>query len=115
MDLKTFIAESLTQIAEGIEEAQKSDSGAIFSPRIDYTDKGRPRLAGGMVTYAPQMIEFDVAVTVTESDGEKGGGKIGVSFLNIGGEMTTSSENSSTSRIRFEIPVVWPEGRKQKN
>lgn len=112
MDLKTFIAESLTQIAEGIREAQKSDSGAIISPRIAYTDKDTPRLATGMFSHAPQMIEFDVAVTVTEADGEKGGGKIGVSFLNVGGEITTSSKNTSTSRIRFEIPVVWPEGRK---
>lgn len=112
MDLKTFISESLTQIAEGIKEAQKSESGAIFSPRIGYVDDGKPRLSGAFVSTAPQMVEFDVAVTVTEADSGKGGGKIGVSFLNIGGESTSSSENSSTSRIRFEIPVIWPEGRK---
>ena len=111
MDLKTFIAESLTQIAEGIKEAQKSDSGAIFSPRIGYTDGGKPLLSGNLVPTTPQMVEFDVAVTVTKADSGKGG-KIGVSFLNIGGEATSSSENSSTSRIRFEIPVIWPEGRK---
>lgn len=113
MDLKTFVAESLTQIAEGICEAQKTTSGAIISPRIDYSEKGKPRVATGMASYAPQMVTFDVAVHVTEAEGGKGGGKIGISFLSIGGERSSSCENSSASRIQFEIPVVWPEGGKK--
>lgn len=112
MDLKTFIAESLSQISDGIREAQKNCTGAIISPRVVYNENGTPRIDDRPKFYAPQMVEFDVAVTVTEADGDKGGGKIGVSFLNIGGEISSSSENSSTSRIRFEIPVVWPDGRR---
>lgn len=112
MDLKTFVAESLTQIAEGIAEAQKTDSGAIINPRINYTDKGTPKLAGNTVIPAPQMVSFDVAVHVTKSDNDKAGGRIGVSFLGMGGESSSANENSSSSRIKFEIPVIWPEGKK---
>lgn len=111
MELKTFVAQSLIQIAEGIKEAQIANTGAIISPRIDFTEKGKPRLAGGMIAYAPQMISFDVAVYVSESGNDKASGKIGVSFLGIGGEATMQKENSSLSHLRFEIPVVWPEGK----
>lgn len=112
MDLKTFVAQSIVQIAEGIKEAQSADTGAIVSPRVDFTDKGKPRLAGGMIVFAPQMISFDIAVYVAKSDNDKAGGKIGVSFLGIGGETASAKENSSLSHIRFEIPVVWPEGKR---
>lgn len=108
MDLKTFIAESLTQIAEGIKEAQKSDSGAIFSPPIKFK-AGVLEIAYGLQDLQPQMVAFDVAVTVTEAGGKKGGFNVTVaSVFGLGGEVGSSSENAATSRLRFEIPVVWP-------
>lgn len=113
MELKTFVTQSIIQISEGIKDAQNAETGAIVAPRINFTDKGKPRLAGGMITFAPQMISFDVAVYVVESDNDKAGGKIGVSFLGVGRETSSTKENSSISHIRFEIPVVWPEGKKQ--
>ena len=109
MDLKTFIAESLTQIAEGIKEAQKSDSGAIFSPLLKFNKDGQPEIAYNMKDLQPQMVAFDVAVTVTESSEKKGGLSVAMaSLFGFGGEVDSSSENAAISRIRFEIPVVWP-------
>lgn len=108
MDLKTFIAESLTQIADGIREAQKSDTGAIFSPRICFKE-GLPEIANPRPCQ-PQMVAFDVAVTVTESSGKKGGLNVTVaSLFGFGGEVGSSSENAAVSRLQFEIPVVWPD------
>lgn len=104
MDLKTFVADSLKQIAEGIREAQQTDTGAIVCPRI--RDLKTMEIAVGANTYTAQSVSFDVAVSVVESGA--GGGIIKVAWLEIGGNINSGTSSSSLSRIRFDIPVVWP-------
>ncbi|ROO08077.1 hypothetical protein BK673_16180 [Pseudomonas fluorescens] len=121
MDLKDFIATSLTQIAEGIltaSEALRETDAQVNPTHIQtYSNSaqgyGRTRNSeipeqGRLV----ERVEFDVAVTAESSEAGKGGLKVGIaSFgLNVGAE--ASDKAGSTSRIQFGVPMVFPSKRK---
>jgi hypothetical protein len=105
MDLETFIAETLRQIVKGVKTAQQHEDckGASINP-ID----PRPGHPHGQVVRVKE-IEFDVAVTVSEGSERQGKGNIGVaSILGIGGHASSTSANSSVSRIKFAVPLILP-------
>lgn len=115
MELKDFVADTLTQIAEGILEAQKQagDSGFYVCPRM---------IAGGSIakdgesSRMAHKVSFDIAVEAVASKGTDGAG--GAKFrvevlscrLDVGSSSkeTDSSSSRQVSRIQFDIPVVWP-------
>ena len=107
MDLKTFISESLKQIAQGIQEAQSSDTGAWICPSV--IDKEKPQARAPNHHYPHvQEIDFDIAVTVTEDARKEGSARLSVMSVKIGGTLEKASVNSTVSRVRFSLPVRWP-------
>jgi hypothetical protein len=54
-------------------------------------------------------IEFDIALSATQENELKGG--IGVFFgsVALGGQAKSDKGNSSTNRIKFSIPVKYPD------
>lgn len=122
MDLKEFISNSLTQIIDGIRDAQERSaaSGAWISPvgaKMPAREGAGKVAAGGMESYLDE-VKFDVAVTVNDDvkGGVSGGLKVIAISLEAGG--TTSTRHGAESRIQFAIPVIWPgvtnEGREEK-
>lgn len=120
MDLKDFIATSLSQIAEGILAASDSleDTDAVVNPtRLathsrDAQGYGRTLLSGEPERgRAVERVNFDVAITTEDSTAGKAGLKVGpASFgLNVGGDM--NSKAGQASRIQFGIPMVFPSKR----
>ena len=116
MELKEFVANSLTQVIDGISEAQKlsQKGGALINPRgIRIDELGKPLWREDYndpdFTKFGQILEFDVAVSASESDQAEG--KIRVSALvlddGVGGDVDTSSR--TVSRIIFSAPVFSPE------
>ncbi|MGN6729089.1 MAG: hypothetical protein ACTHJG_04565 [Rhodanobacteraceae bacterium] len=122
MDLKTFIRESLVQIAQGIDGARAdlNASTAIVNPanvvgangtsdsRIYGYLTDRPESASTVV----QKIDFDVAVMATSGTETKGGAGIMVGAIGIGGQGKRDASNSSQSRIQFSIPMVLPTSKR---
>ena len=116
MNLREFIAETLVQIAKGIEDAseQLSESTAIVNPRNVQIHPETAIQAYGYVdtknTYlkAVQKIEFDVAVTASTGTETKGGIGIMVGSVGLGSQGKSEAENSSLSRIKFLVPMVLP-------
>ena len=72
MDLKTFVSETLLQISEGIVEAQKATktSGTSINPPLYNSSTSRENQinTSNKVNFIPQYIEFDVLVTVENSN-----------------------------------------------
>lgn len=119
MDLKDFIATSLTQIAEGILAAGDAlkDTDAVVNPtrlathsnsaqgfgRTTSEDDSRGRLV--------ERVSFDVAVSTEGETQGKAGLKVGIaSFgVNVGGDMKEKA--GKESRIQFTIPMVFPSVR----
>lgn len=108
MELRDFIRETLVGIATGVQEAKlrTSDLWAINPGKLN----------GESVT-EKSYIEFDVALTVTETaETQKGGGgglKAEVSVLGskVGGGAeaaisgSTGSSSEKVSRVSFRVPV----------
>jgi hypothetical protein len=113
MDLKTFIANTLTQIVEGVKEASdligKGDSAdGCINPQ-------------GANSINNQIVSFDVALTVEETQGStqgnasETGGKIRIAqifgFHHKRGS-TTAEEihglSQSVCRIKIDVPIRLP-------
>ena len=96
MDIKEFVSETLSQIIDGVVDAQQQTKGknAVVAPHYAYQQK----------------VGFDVAVTVVESMEKTG--KAGITVWSIGGGVSGKSETSSStvSRIKFEIAIELPKG-----
>jgi hypothetical protein len=103
MELKEFIANTLSEIQEGVQMAiDKTIKGSVpgaINPNFKSSNRDRSLV---------QNISFDIAVTV--ADEEKAGisGGIKVVGLSLGGQDNVSSSTSRVSRIQFSIPVIPP-------
>ena len=104
MELSEFITETLLDIKKGIHEANVKIAemngkvlgmDATIQYEIEATHN-REKNKG---------IHFDVAVVVSNESGTKGGGKITIPVLNIGGgaEGSTAIKEERVSRISFEV------------
>ena len=115
MNIKEFVADALTQICDGIRDAQARTEGmgALIAPRLTedgflaHPDQKSPTVAS---------VRFDLAVEVTTASATDGtsGAKAGISVIGlkaaVGGEEKATLRNSSaaTSRLQFSIPMCWP-------
>ncbi len=111
MELREFITETLMQIAEGIEDAQKrlKDKGseAIINTNMTETDVGH--LVTGGRRRPVELIEFDVAILASEGTEAKGGiGLTVASLLNLEAGGKSSHSTGSESRIKFKVPMSYP-------
>lgn len=116
MELKEFIVNALSDITEAIKECQQNvGNGAIFAPTNTKADN-RINTPNGELTVSE--VAFDVAVTASSenTDGVSGGGGISVLSLNFGlkGSNEDKTMESTISRIRFAIPLVYPPTDVQK-
>jgi hypothetical protein len=111
MELKQFITEALTQIAEGIEDTQRhlQDRGskAIVNTNMTATDVGHV-VTGGR-RRPVEFIEFDVAILADEGTETKAGvGLTVASLLRLDAGGKTNQSRGSESRIKFKIPMSYP-------
>lgn len=113
MDLREFVAETIKQIVAGVKDAQavQAENGASVNPRLstsaELAVKHGILIASGS---AAQLVQFDVAVTVKEGTGTKGGIGIFAGALNLGSSGQSNNESASVSRVKFFVPLVLPEG-----
>jgi hypothetical protein len=123
MELKEFINQTLVQLIEGVKLAQnqtRSLDGEInpYLPEVLLKDKvldSRMFRLGGTVEKNVFFIDFDVAVTVIESDNIKGGGSINVAAIKLGAGGESNTTNTQQSRIKFIIPITLPDSRGQSS
>ncbi|MFQ5805827.1 MAG: trypco2 family protein, partial [Phycisphaerae bacterium] len=57
------------------------------------------------IRFVKQFVEFDVALTVSESNEKSGGAGVNVVGVRLGGDVRGTTEHSTTHRIKFSIPV----------
>jgi hypothetical protein len=118
MDLKDFVKAALRDIvgavAEAREEAKITGQPPVISPRLDSRSEG-PGLSvslhdGGGVAF---LVDFDLAVTVVEGATLGAGVSAGISIVpfSVKGKAdgSTSSQQTNTQRIKFSVPVRYPQ------
>lgn len=117
MELKDFVKETLLQISEGVTEAQKGlgpGSTAIINPHnIAPAQNGDRYLSSSGYTIV-QDIEMEVAITVSDKEGNEGGLKVAAGFISVGGGLKSETHNNTISTIKFTIPMTLPVGGHKK-
>lgn len=113
MDLKTFVTETLSQIAEGVTDAQRrcKELGARVNPKVSGNYREHEELWVDDGGAAAQFVDFDVAITASEGTGTKGGIGITVGAFALGSSGQSQAEKSASSRVRFFVPLVLPPER----
>lgn len=117
MELREFVSEALKQLIDGVVTAQEyaSSKGAFINPEgLQYaTVSGNLHIAHDSVhTEIPQIIEFDVAVTISEGGEAKAGIGVFAGPIGIGTQATTTDGNIVANKIKFSVPILLPQQRK---
>lgn len=118
MELKDFIKQVLSDIAEGITEAQTENqtTARIVPTTIIGNSVGKVSTTKGYVPVC--NIDFDVAVTsetnTKSSDDMTGGIKV-VELFHVGGKSQEESSaiQQNVSRVKFSIPMMLPSTSKK--
>ena len=106
MELKDFIKQTLSDIANAIKESQEElkDVAVINAPN---NQSGKINLTA---FYDRHMINFDVAVSASEENDKSAG----ISVLSaFSGGVSSNSTSQQSSRITFSIPVYLSRGQLQ--
>ncbi len=115
MELKEFIKESLSQIIDAVKETQEKykDTNVVICPdNIQEVKNGLYILDENEYdNYSSrskvQNIDMDIAISVTEKEGNKSG--LGIAkIINAGISSENAQQNESISKIKFSIPIVLP-------
>jgi hypothetical protein len=113
LGIKEFVRDSIVGIASAIQEAQEkySEENSAFAPLI--CPAWLPE--GSMRGHSDKIyeIEFDLAVTLTESSSSNAEGKISLAVTGLyEGKLGCSTESGGSheliNRIRFKIPIRYP-------
>ena len=96
MKLKDFVSQTLLDITNGVEEAQKRSPHWIA-----------PGFVEGEKVVSPQLVAFDILVTVNK---EAGGG-IQVWSL---GDLSAKGNSEQSNRMSFSVPVYFQAPKKAR-
>ncbi|AVH34576.1 MULTISPECIES: trypco2 family protein [Vibrio] len=119
MELQGFISQTIQEIARGVLDAKEklSDTNAVVNPQ-DFALKEGNSVAFGRLhsddisrddKKVVQKLEFDIAITVDETSKSGASGKISVLSIGVGGETESTNQSSSVSRVKFVVPMVFPD------
>lgn len=114
MDLKEFVSETLKQIFEGVTTAQDEVKamGGRINPNLicnNATNIASPNMViPGEVSTTVTNVDFDVALTVTETSGKAGKAGLTVWSMGAGVEGSSQTTNSTVSRVKFLVHAVLP-------
>jgi hypothetical protein len=106
MELKDFISSSIEQIVKGVMEAKVKcqELDVVINPDITIgSDNNQyiPIKGTYSVSRRVQMIEMDISVAISESEGNKVDGKVGIHIFAIGANTSDSKGSLTENRIRF--------------
>ncbi len=113
IDIQTFVQASIVGIVSGIREAQKEylNENSAFAPLIcpAWLPEGSSRGHSDKI----HELEFDLAVTLTETSSSTVKGKVGITVVGldtggIGCSAESAGTHSALNRIRFKIPIRYP-------
>lgn len=111
MELKEFIQETLVQIVESVVTAREKivESGGDVNPVGGYFDqKSLGTRQWNWKRGATEIVEFDVALTSSDTDEKKAGIGVFLGGIGIGSKVTEEVACSSMSRIKFSVPILLP-------
>ena len=110
MELKEFVSQSLTQIFEGVKDAQEktNELGGSVAPKIIAPQRENPVILGFNHKQAVILVDFDVSLNTVDSTATKTGFGLFVAAFGGGIQSGGTSSNKEFSRLHFSVPVILP-------
>ena len=110
MELKDFITETLTQMMEGVKNAQEKAKrfGAVINPPSIHKKENTISLGNLGENQRIQTIEFEVSLTSTSSSDTQKGISVAFAGIGLGSGKGNNEQNAIVNRIKFEIPIALP-------
>lgn len=116
MNLKQFVAETLKQTTPSVKKAQSEVAeGAVVNPKIwmaQRSDAAKMKILESNAGKWIHLVDFDVAVSVDETKATKGGLGLFVGPVALGTQGQSSSEDTSVSRLKFQVPIAYSDNEK---
>jgi hypothetical protein len=115
IDLKDFMKAALQQITEAASEFQseQGENGATLMPAPSVTGTSDNITNSGFLPLGGRkyatIVNFDVAITVDESESASAGGGIKILPFRVEGETGATAAQSSASRIQFPVTLHIPQ------
>lgn len=104
MDLKTFVSESLSQILDGVRQAQAGPDGSHVAAS-GYFSPTQGNLMPGGTSGNFTLVDFDVSVF---AESKEGGERVRVASIESADASGRTSQNSS--RVKFSVQIRLPDG-----
>jgi len=112
MDLSNFISETLVGIQKGVHDAIAKSKGEKLTGVINPVLPRKSELGyvrGSDLNQSHiEKVQFDIAVTVDESNSSGMDGSIKVMGISAGGDKGSTHSSATESRIQFSIPIIPP-------
>lgn len=110
MELKDFIRETLVEIINGVKDAQSAirDTGAYINPPVHSSNEKRSSVSFSGHKSMIYDVDFDIAVTASDSSGAKGGIGVFLVGVGIGTKAELNESNVSQNKIKFQVPITYP-------
>jgi hypothetical protein len=113
MKLSDFVAETIKQISDGLNQAQQqlAKNGEEVNPCVSGEEKEMAKVGSfyhrSNRAVQTRVIEFDVLLSAAKDQGTAG--SVGVSTVLIGGGVRgqSSEQSALANRIKFSIPVAF--------
>jgi hypothetical protein len=107
MDVKQFVTETLTQILDGVADAQKAKPWQVAHYLHVKENVPEGMLKGSRPGVPFFLVDFDIAVTTAAEKDQKGGAKLQVVGIGgFGGDLSEKAQTATTSRIKFRFPLL---------
>ncbi|MCF8468015.1 MAG: hypothetical protein K9G33_11475 [Sneathiella sp.] len=117
MDLKEFIIETISAIADATNELQTSyeSEGVIVNPPTSHDGASVFEIDSQVYTFRHvKDVNFDVALTVGSSIDAEGKAGLKVFSAEIGGSTGASKAKEQVSRVQFSIPIALKPSASEK-
>jgi hypothetical protein len=109
MNIREFVRDVLTQVMDGVRDAQEGNPSDKVAGDMDYPKLGVVNPCTG---HWPEMqsVAFDLSVEARSASGGSTGWHVEVAGLAGIGRAGKDADHSSTvaNRIQFSVPVLFP-------
>lgn len=115
MELKEFISSTLTQIAEGVRDAQShySEIGGVVNPGNLKSVEGTSIMYGivdpnYLSVHLLSNVHFEVTLATEDKSSNSGGIGVFLSAVSLGGKSSDSDSKTSLNKVTFDVTVSLP-------
>lgn len=112
MELKEFIKEVLSGIAEGVNESKTiyNNLGGEVAPNLkNPTGKNDSQMEAKYDHYKHvSTVEFEVNLSNEEVNGKAAGIGVVLGNVSLGGKRDNKNSESMNTRIKFSVPIILP-------